>query len=114
MNLVVPLELEPGRSCSLARIRGVGWGGREMKWHLEELVDAAGGDPRSALVSIDGVRLPAARLPVRKDADVVAVHRRLDQVLGVLKHLLTSLAKKGVCTRVGWGWVGWGGITTPF
>jgi hypothetical protein len=57
--------------------------------HLEELVDAPGGDTRPALVSVDGVRLSTAGLPVREYAYVVAIHRRLNQVLGILEHLHT-------------------------
>ena len=61
---------------------------RQKRAHLEELVNAAGGDSRPTLITVDGVGLPTARLAVRKDADVVAIHCRLDQVLGVFEHLL--------------------------
>ena len=53
----------------------------------EQLVDAPRGDPWPSLVAVNCVRLAAARLAVGENADVVAIHRGLNQVLGVRKHL---------------------------
>ena len=55
--------------------------------HVEQLLYAAWGEARQLGRAIDGVRLAGARLPVREDAHVVAVHRRLHQVPRVLEHL---------------------------
>lgn len=40
-----------------------------------------------AFTAVDGECLARASLAVGKDADVVAIHSRLDQMLGVFKHL---------------------------
>mmetsp|Transcript_2465 Transcript_2465/g.4375 ORF Transcript_2465/g.4375 Transcript_2465/m.4375 type:complete len:347 (-) Transcript_2465:410-1450(-) len=56
----------------------------------EELVDSARRQARVLVIAVNGERLTAPRLSVRKDAHVVAVNGTLHQVLGVLKHLLLA------------------------
>lgn len=40
-----------------------------------------------AFTAVDGECFARASLAIGKDADVVAIHSRLDQMLGVFKHL---------------------------
>lgn len=54
---------------------------------VEQLGDAARGQARHLRRAIDGVSFSRPCLPVCKDAHIVAVHRRLDKVPGVLEDL---------------------------
>ena len=54
---------------------------------VEELLDAAGREAWLRVCPVDGECLAGACLAVGKDADIVAIHCGLHQMLGVLKHL---------------------------
>lgn len=58
---------------------------------VEQLLDAAGREAWLRVRPIDGERLARACLPVRKDADIIAINSRLHQMFGVLKHLHTRM-----------------------
>mmetsp|Transcript_6773 Transcript_6773/g.16808 ORF Transcript_6773/g.16808 Transcript_6773/m.16808 type:complete len:332 (+) Transcript_6773:948-1943(+) len=56
--------------------------------HPEDLRESPGGDAGICDGALHGVRLPAARLTVGKDAHIEPVHHALNQRLHVRKHLL--------------------------